>query len=223
MPQRPSCFDQLAVKGGFKKLPHRLRVDAVGDEDEAGVAICARPAVEDYRRVDDVLDRMNDAGAFRLIAVVYKTLDPEQPGSRGHRQQAKKRLECVSSDRQLAGDRKGADSSPVARERRCSRLGGPIRTVTAITADGFLERQPADHVVAERGGCIDALPKQLGWIESGLVGVVDRRRGIERSQPCPEALDIPERGRIARQIGLGQDDAVGESDLLGGLKMVFDR
>ena len=101
------------------------------------------------------------------------------------------------------------------------------RRVTAAFRPGagaqrLLRCQPARDLLAPGGGIARPVDGQGKQIETFGLAVGDGRRGIDSGDRRPQLLDLELIGGRSHEIGLGEEDSVGEGDLHGGLEMPFD-
>ena len=135
------------------------------------------------------------------IGDIEDAFDAQHPIAMAVEQHAEPQAEQRPVDRTVERQREGVD-----------------RLVVAIAVGGFggvvgskLGRKPASRRLAAAGRREQVMRQQRRGIEWRLGGSPQRRRRIDATEPLDQGTDPRRPGKI----GLGQDQAIGDGDLLG--------
>jgi hypothetical protein len=90
------------VERSLEELPYRLRLHAVGNEDQTRAMVFTWPVVKDAGGMDHMLNGMDDARPRIVAGQVYKALGTKQARARRRRHQAHELAKGVWLDRLVA-------------------------------------------------------------------------------------------------------------------------
>ena len=198
----------MELVDGAEGFLNRLAVQVASDEHQSRPPVLTAPMVQGRWRVKHVLDAMN-CDWLVLADDVENPFDAEQAVAASRQQRFQPYDEGLPFDRALESQAKGADTVVVA-----------VDIVGVVMVDlgvGFFVEPALDvgnFAFRVEEPAIEEVPRfGVAWMESD-----DGGSRIEDLEPVNDDC----RRLLLGDVGLGQDDAVGDGGLLEGLRMIVE-
>ena len=189
---------------GLEQLAHGALGQVAGDEHQPAAVVVVRPAFQPRGRVEDVLHAVHHHRRVGHFGELHDALEAQELVAMSRAQQLEEHSSVPAGMAASAVSTKDADVLVVA-------VGVMMVVVVMRMRVGIgLGGEPFLHVGDLALRIVQPAVEQPLRRRLALGCIEDRRRRIERAQALDHALALPG----ARQIGLGQHDAVGDRRLL---------